>query len=59
MGKDSLASTRKVTINLLLAMAQGRMGADHPATDQFDALELPAHITTRAVRGTPDNPNLP
>ena len=59
LGKDSLAFTRKVTINLLQAMARGRMGADHPATDQFDALNLPAHITTRAVRGTPDNPNLP
>jgi hypothetical protein len=59
LGDDSLAFTRTVTTNLLQAMAAGRMGDDHPATDRFEDLDLPAEITSRSVLGTPDNPDLP
>jgi hypothetical protein len=59
LGDDSLEFTRTVTTNLLHEMAQGPLGRSHPARDDYDALDLPAIITSGTVAGTPNNPEQP
>jgi hypothetical protein len=59
LGNDSLQFTRTVTTTLLRAMAEGAMGRAHPARDDYDVVDLPATITSGAVAGTPNNPELP